>query len=169
MTTRDGRTPMGRLALLMMAALFGGAVIAGCGDGEADGDDATAALAEVRAASADWDEAFNAGDLSGLMSLYGDEAVSMPYYGPALEGKATIEADFAGFFEGFDAEHATTIVGLEIGGDWAIERGQYTLSVSAKDGSESWEEAGKHIVVRRRAADGWRVVWEIWNLDDPGG
>jgi hypothetical protein len=36
----------------------------------------------------------------------------------------------------------------------------------AKDGSDSFEEARKHIVIRRRTDDGWKIVWEIWNLDE---
>lgn len=121
---------------------------------------------EVRAASAAWDGAHNSGDVTGLTALYAEDAVSMPYYGPAIEGRAAIQGDFQAFFADFDAIHETTIVGLQIAGDWAIERGEYTLEATAKDGSESFEEAGKHIVVRQRTDDGWKVVWEIWNLDE---
>src|SRR5262244_846977 len=78
------------------------------------------AVDAVRAASAAWDEAHNAADLSRLVQLYSDSAVSMPYNRPALEGRAAIEADFREFFAAFNAKHKTTIVSLEVANDWAI-------------------------------------------------
>ncbi len=154
------RSPLLTLALC--------AALTSCDDAEQVTEPpATDGAAEVRAASVAWDDAFNTSDVTGLMALYADDAVSMPYYGPALEGKASIEADFRAFFADFDASHETTIVGLQIADDWAIERGEYTLEAVAKDGSGSFQEVGKHIVIRRKTASGWRVVWEIWNLDEP--
>jgi hypothetical protein len=44
--------------------------------------------------------------------------------------------------------------------------GEYALQAMANDGSDSFEEAGRHIVIRRRTDDGWKIVWEIWNLDE---
>lgn len=119
----------------------------------------------LKAASVTWDEAHNAADLARLMQLYSDSAVSMPYNRPALEGRTAIEADFREFFAGFDARHKTTILALEVAGDWAIERGRYELSVVPKAGGPAVNEVGKHIVVRRRVEGGWKVQWEIWNAD----
>lgn len=141
-----------------------GLLALGCGG---ESTDVAAIESEVRAASVAWDEAHNAGDLDRLMSLYAEDAVSMPFERPALEGKDAVEEDFGAYFADFDARHKTTIVGLEIADDWAIERGAYTLTATAKDGDGGFEEAGKHIVVRRKDGDGWKVVWEIWNVDAP--
>lgn len=121
--------------------------------------------AKARAASAAWDDAFNAGDVRRLMKLYTKDAVSMPPNLPALEGKAAIQADFEWFLGEFDADHRTTIVGLQIAGDWAIERGQYTMVATSKDGKVSFFESGRHIVVRKKSGKSWLVVWEIWNSD----
>lgn len=142
------------------------ALLAGCG-GERPRAGVPALEDEVRASSAAWDEAFDSGDLGRLMALYAEGAVSMPYGRPSIEGRAAIEEDFRAFFEAFDARHRTTIVELRVAGDWAIERGRYTMRATAKDGVESLEESGKHVVVRKRTDDGWRIVWEIWNLDAP--
>jgi uncharacterized protein (TIGR02246 family) len=119
----------------------------------------------VRAASVAWDEAHNAADLSRLIQLYADSAVSMPYNRPALEGPRAIEADFREFFDGFQATHKTTIVSLEVLGDWAIEHGNYALSVTPKAGGAAVNEIGKHIVVRKKIDGAWKVHWEIWNTD----
>lgn len=119
----------------------------------------------ARAASVTWDEAHNAADLTRLMQLYSDSAVSMPYNRPALEGRSAIEADFRDFFGGFNADHKTTIVSLEVAGDWAIERGKYELSATPKAGGPTVNELGKHIVVRRKVDGAWKIQWEIWNTD----
>ena len=126
---------------------------------------AGAALEAVRSASAAWDQAHNAADLGRLSPLYDNAAVSMPYHRPALEGRAAIEADFRELFSAFNATHKTTIVGLEISGDWAIERGKYELSMTPKSGGPTVKELGKHIVVRRKVDGAWKVHWEIWNTD----
>lgn len=136
-------------------------VTAACGSGGPD----AAADAEVRAASRAWDEAHNAGNVSALGPLYADNAVSMPNGRPVIEGRADIEADFRAFFSESTASHKTTIVSLEIVGDVAIERGAYDLSIAPKAGGRPTSEHGKHIVIRRRFPDGWKIQWEIWNTD----
>ena len=122
---------------------------------------------EVRAASAAWDEAHNAGDLAKLVALYGDSAVSMPFNRPALEGRAAIEADFRAFFDTYTAHHTTEIVSLTVVEDWAIERGRYQLSATPKGEGAPFSETGKHVVIRRRVDGSWKVQMEIWNLDAP--
>jgi ketosteroid isomerase-like protein len=119
----------------------------------------------ARAASAAWDDAHNAADLPRLIQLYSESAVSMPCNRPAIEGRSAIEADFREFFAGFNARHKTTIVSLEVAGDWAIERGTYELSVAPKAGGPTVSELGKHIVVRRKVDGAWKIQWEIWNTD----
>ena len=104
-------------------------------------------------------------DAARLMEFYSDSAVSMPFNRPALEGKPAIEADFRQFFESFTAEHHTTIVGLEISGDMAVERGRYRITVAPKGRGIPAQETGKHIVVRKRVNGQWMILWEIWNTD----
>ena len=116
---------------------------------------------QIREASKAWDEAFNAEDLSAIMKLYADEAVSMPPGFPALEGKEAISQDFEYIFANFDWEHETTIVSLLMSGNVAVERGAYTMS----EGGETFE-VGKHIVIRQKHGNAWLVVREIWNTDN---
>jgi uncharacterized protein (TIGR02246 family) len=145
--------------------------LSGCRAPE-DGSGAFAASASaeraLREASAAWDEAHNAGQLAALMDLYAEDAVSMPYDRPALEGRTVIEADFAAFFADFTARHETTIASVQVAGDWAIERGDYSLVITPRAGGESITENGKHLVVRRLVDGQWKVQWEIWNRDAPG-
>lgn len=148
------------IALLLACRAPGGAPEVR--DGRVDAEGA------LRAASAAWDEAHNSADVGALLELYDETAVSMPFDRPALEGRDAIAADLAAFFAEFNARHETTIVSLEVAGDWAIERGAYELLMEPKAGGERLAERGKHIVVRYRVGDAWLVHWEIWNRDAPG-
>lgn len=121
---------------------------------------------QVRAASAAWDDAFNAGDLLRLMALYAEESVDMPPNLPALEGKTAIESDLQYILDEFTAHHQTSIIDIKIGGDLAIERANYAMTLTPKAGGEPMTEVGKHIVVRQKSGDEWKVVWEIWNSDE---
>ena len=127
---------------------------------------ADSALETVAAASLAWDEAYASGDATRLAERYDDQAVSMPPGLPALVSRSTIEADFKAFFESNAATHRTFDADRQIAGDTAIERARYEATISPKDGSTAVHEAGKHVVVYRRQADGsWKVFWEIWNSD----
>jgi len=121
--------------------------------------------AGTRAASLAWDEAYNGGDLDELIDLYLDEAVSIPPGLPALVGKATILGDFQAFFSDFEPSHQTTILDIEISGDLAIERANYSFSATARLGNEALSETGKHVVVRKWDGSSLKILWEIWNTD----
>ena len=124
--------------------------------------------AQMRAASAAWDEAFNAGDLERLTALYAEDAVDMPPGFPALEGIEAISGDLQYIFETFEARHQTSIVDLKIDGDLALERANYSMTMIPKAGGETVTEVGKHIVVRQKIGNEWKVLWEIWNTDGEG-
>lgn len=136
---------------------------------QAEDDAATEAEVDaVRAASAAWDEAFNAGDLEALMELYAEDAVDMPPGFPAIEGIEAIAGDLEYILGEYDAHHETSIVDIKIGGDLAVERANYTMELTPKAGGETMTEVGKHIVVRQKIDDEWKVLWEIWNGDGEG-
>ena len=120
----------------------------------------------IRVASAEWDDAFNAGDLARLLELYTEQAVDMPPNLPVLEGKAAIEADLQYVLEEFDAHHETSIIDIKVDGDLAVERAAYTMELTPKTGGDTMTEVGKHVVVRQQVGDEWKVLWEIWNQDE---
>ena len=154
--------PAGAVALALLVLL-----LSHCAPRDDPAATAAARADAVRQASTAWDAAHNAGDVARLMTLYAESPVSMPFNRPALEGRNAIEADFRAFFDEVAATHTTTIVALEVTGDWAIERGRYELALTPKKGGAAVKETGKHIVVRRLIDGAWKVVWEIWNTDAP--
>jgi uncharacterized protein (TIGR02246 family) len=118
---------------------------------------------QIERASEAWDEAFNAADVRKLMSLYADDAVSMPPGFETLVGKDAIRADFEWFFDNFYSYHQTTIVDIVMSGRLAVEQGDYFQTFTPKNGGDPFMETGKHIVVYRKSGRSWKVVKEIWN------
>lgn len=140
-----------------LAAAFSAlALTAGCTDKD---------LSDVAQASADWDAAFNSGDVAKLGERYEDVAVSMPPGASQLMGRAAIQADFAAFFAKNRGEHHTLAPSRFVDRDTAVERASYQMIITPKDGSPPTVERGKHIVVYHRQKDGggWKVFEEIWN------
>jgi uncharacterized protein (TIGR02246 family) len=120
-------------------------------------------LSEVAAASRAWDKAFNSQNLKALKQRYTADAVSMPPGRAPLTGRAEIAEDFAAFFQGHSATHATENPTRHLAGDTVIERAEYSMTIRPNDG-DAIQEEGKHVVVYARGNDGtWRVMWEIWN------
>jgi uncharacterized protein (TIGR02246 family) len=158
-----------RLAVSLVALVLCAAAAVAGGIAAASGPAQRQAALEAgpRAATAAWDKAFSAGDLAKVMSLYAANAVSMPFDAPEQDGRAAIAAATRAFFKDFSARHKTTIVGLLVSGDWAIEHGHYVLTLARKSGGKPIIERGKHIWVRHRTPAGWKIVWEIWNRDAP--
>ncbi len=110
----------------------------------------------------------NANDASTLATLYTDEAVLMPPNEQAATGKQAIESWFQTSFDQFTAELTLSAVELQVAGDWAFERGTYTISLTPKADGESIEDTGKYVVISQKQADGsWKLASDIWNSDKP--
>jgi ketosteroid isomerase-like protein len=122
--------------------------------------------AQVREAIWAWEDAYQAGDLDRLMDIYAEDAVSMPPNRPILEGKSAMEEDFRLFFEEFTVERQFSLIDIEISGDTAVRRGEWTQTFSPKAGGEPITEVGKCLMVFKRFGDEWKAVAEIWNLDE---
>lgn len=122
--------------------------------------------AQVKEAVSAWEEAYQAGNLDRLIEIYADDAVSMPPGLPILEGKAAIEADFRQFFKEFKVERQFSLVDLEMSGDMAVRRGEWTQAFTPKAGGESVTQVGKCLVVFKRFGDEWKMIMEIWNYDE---
>jgi uncharacterized protein (TIGR02246 family) len=115
-----------------------------------------------------WDDAFNAGDVEGLMSLYATDAVRMEPDQPAWVGKSAIMRGFEGWFEQYDTEAKNTPEDIVIAGDWSIARISWTATITPKGDGEPIQNSGKAMTVSQRQSDGmWKFVWDIWNSDAP--
>ena len=111
-----------------------------------------------------WDEAYNAGDVDRLMSLYTDDAVRIPPNEPALIGKEAIQGNFQQSFDLFTKETDSVVVDRKIGGDLAFVRGTWKDIQTPKAGGESLNLNGSFVAINQKQPDGsWKIICEIWS------
>ena len=72
------------------------------------------------------------------------------------------------FLNPFRAAFALSVEELRVVGDWAFERGGYTITLTPKVGGEAIQDVGKYITIYERRPDGsWLISRDIWNSDNP--
>ena len=125
-----------------------------------------AAEATIRAGTATWNEAYNAGEVDKIVALYADDTVVMPPNVPAVSGREALKAYLtkdvaASRAAGLVAKDGTSSVGVS--GDLAWHAG----SSSVVDSAGKTVETGSYVEVWRRTNGQWLMVRDIWNDDAP--
>jgi uncharacterized protein (TIGR02246 family) len=141
---------------------------------QAPAPDPAAEMAAIEAAKAAMDEnrskylaAENAGDAAALAALYTGDGVYMPSNMPAASGTAAIQAYYEQVFAQMTAQGSATPAGIDVAGDWAIERGSFKTTLTPKAGGAPMEDTGKYVVVGKKTGTGWKLHYLIWNSDMP--
>jgi uncharacterized protein (TIGR02246 family) len=133
--------------------------------------DSTSTEAELEAitrVNVDLIDAFNAGDVSAAVALVMDDAVDLPPHRPAVIGKGAIREFLQLDFDQFTMHFVDEIVEVEVAGDLAIIRTNYTVTLTPKGDGEPFESDGKWLKVLKRQSDGsWKFSRNIWNSDNP--
>lgn len=113
--------------------------------------------------------AVNAGDAGAWAAQFTDDGVQMPPNAPANVGQSAIEAWSQGFMSLFRLEFALGVDEVHVFGEWAFERGTYTISLQPKSGDlPPMQDMGKYITIyQRKAGAGWRIARDIWNTSNP--
>ena len=148
-----------KLPVLAVLAVSGAA----CAGGAASLSDAD--IAAIEEGEVSWAAAANADDWGGVAALYTEDALLMPPNGPAVQGRAAIEA----FFAAFPPFSGLTLNAVEIDGrgDLAFVRGIFSMTMEI-EGMPPVQETGKYIEIRRKQTDGsWLITADIFNSDTP--
>jgi len=113
--------------------------------------------------------ALNSGDAAGWVAGFTDDGVQMPPGFPANAGTAAIRAWAQGFLAQFDVGFDISPNEVQVvSPDWAFESGTWEIALTPKGGGEPMRDAGKHITVYQRQADGtWAMARDIWNSSNP--
>jgi ketosteroid isomerase-like protein len=111
------------------------------------------------------------GNTEKLLSLYTDDAISMPSYQPMRDGIAAIRkasADEAKTGVKYNSFAPTTLK-VTANGNLITEIGAYKISFSMPNMDKPMEDQGKYLTVWEKQKDGsLKVKIEIWNSDaDP--
>jgi uncharacterized protein (TIGR02246 family) len=123
------------------------------------------AIDRVRAAHV---AALNAGDAEAWAAQFTDDGVQMPPNAPANIGKAMIRSWAGAFLDQFRLQFAFEVDEARVLGEWAFERGGYTIRLDPKAGGPLMQDIGKYITVyQRETGDTWRIARDIWNSSNP--
>jgi len=107
------------------------------------------------------------GDISGLASLYTEDACLMPANSPAVVGRDNIKAFWDAAAQTMGVKDAAlSTVELLGEGDTVTEYGEYKLKVQ-QEGQEPGEDTGKYVVLWKKTPEGWKLHWDIFNTDLP--
>ena len=112
--------------------------------------------------------ALNAGDAKAWVAQFTDDGVQMPPNAPANVGRAMIGSWSQALLGHFHVQFALAVDEVRVLGEWALERGGYTISLNPKAGGPPMQDIGKYITVyQRKPGDAWRMARDIWNSSNP--
>ncbi|MGH8130808.1 MAG: YybH family protein [Steroidobacteraceae bacterium] len=145
-------------------AVAGLLALAGC---QKAAEDTAADEAAIRAATASWATAYNAGDADTLAAQYAEDAVLQPPNAPPASGRVAI-----GEFLANDSA-VTRAAGLKfnipgdgpvgVSGDLAYEAGSFSVT----DASGATVATGKYLGVFQKQDEKWLLIRDTWNTDTP--
>jgi uncharacterized protein (TIGR02246 family) len=86
--------------------------------------------------------ALNAGDAEAWVTQFTDDGVQMPSNAPANVGSKAIKSWSQVLLDHFHVQFALTVDEVRVWGEWAFERGGYTISLHPKGGGQPMEGIG---------------------------
>ena len=112
--------------------------------------------------------ALNAGDVERWVAQFTEDGVQMPPHAPANVGKAMIAAWSQGLLAHFRVQFALAVDEVRVLGEWAFERGGYTIGLHPQAGGPPMQDVGKYITLyERKGGETWRMARDIWNSSNP--
>lgn len=122
----------------------------------------------LKNAGAEWDRFFNDRDVTKLVALYAEDAVSMPYNYQTVKGKSAIRNEFEKFLgQNEYARHETFPEEILTADDFSVERARYIMTYTPMNTTNRIVETGRHVICRKKIDGKWLITWEIWNSDQP--
>ncbi|HUU15633.1 MAG TPA: sugar-binding protein [Sedimentisphaerales bacterium] len=113
--------------------------------------------------------AMTTGDLELYLSLHTDDTVKMAPDAPATFGQEELRASMKPFFDTFTIEEMAIFdVEIQVAGNWAFSRCNFTAKMTPKAGGEPLYMDAKDLSISKRQADGsWKIYWDCFNSNVP--
>jgi uncharacterized protein (TIGR02246 family) len=130
--------------------------------------DAGAVRQAIESSNAKFVDAFKKADTTTIADNYADDAIVMAPGTEAWRGREGIRKGLGGMITGMTTnDFSLKVDDVTLGGDLAVETGNYEMTVQPKGGKEM-KDKGKYVVVWKRQADGsWKIIRDVFNSDAP--
>jgi len=129
----------------------------------AKGEDIAQVRKSIEAGNLKFGEAVRKGDAATIASLYTEDATLLPPDSDSIQGRQAIQAFWNGGLQMGIKDAVLTTINVSGAGDYAYEIGKFLLTIQAS-GQGPVQQAGKYVVVWKKAADGtWQLQVDIWN------
>ena len=157
-----------RLLAVVLAAGAIAAGLTGCTAMQSGPGTTAADLAAIAAFNQRYLQAINDGDIDTLSRLTAEDHIMLAPNRPPLAGKQANDAANRRAFEQFNIDETWTPQETVVAGDWAYQRGTYTVVAAPKSGGPSRTSTGNFLRIYRRQPDGsWRMIRDMFNSDQP--
>ena len=113
--------------------------------------------------AANWEKAYNANNLNGVVSLYAKDGCRMPPNQETVHGTEGIMAQLKGGKEHGVTKVKIAVTSAESMGDMSYGTGTYESS--AADGTNV--DKGKWMLVSKKINGSWKIQCDIWNTTMP--
>ena len=128
--------------------------------------DTAADEAALKAGTAAWLEAYNAGDVEKIVAMYAEDGVLMPPHASVATGHAAIRAFLTADTAGAKAAGVKLLPGpatAGVTGDTGWESGSYAVV----DASGATVDSGSYLSVSHKVNGKWLYVRDMYNSDRP--
>ncbi len=119
---------------------------------------AVARIEHVEEAGKVFQDAFNAGDIDGLVSLFEPDAVLVPAPGQIVSGSDALREMFAGVLATGAQFERVRLFGFHRVGDIALATAEWKMESNDADGGLVTVRARPAIVFRQQADGSWRFL-----------
>ena len=108
-------------------------------------------------------------DAAGVSKLYASDGAMMAPGAPIAQGQPALEKAWGGLMHmpGFGLTFKADKITVASGGDMALDRGTYQLSLAGPKGPT--KDVGKYVVVWQNIEGQWKVAADIFNSDGATG
>ena len=114
-----------------------------------------------------WIDLTTAGDMAGCVAILTEDVVWFPPGVTALSGREPVREWMAPFFDIYGFELSLLEPELRLAGDWALDRGTFTSTLTSRHDGRQTIYSGKYLIIWRRESDGEWYIERYVHLTDP--